>query len=226
MVILTLVLQLPMQQIKGYLLIEHHPTRGAERQLFEMSYLGRIGQLEASNNHLIQSPFLERGWVLQECAMSRRMLSFTMDDVIWQCSASTATEDNPVVNPSEPYFLANSNTDHPFYVVTPNRHATRIGWVADTLRYRWFRALDHYVYTKPSFPNKDMLRAIEGISFEVSRLSGETFAHGTLSSTLLPSLLWRPPIWYEDGNNTPSRGPSWHWSSLDSKRGFHLALQS
>lgn len=163
------------------------------------------------------SPLLRRGWVLQEYVLSRRMLSFTPDDVIWQCLESNASEVDPDLT-AELYDRESLINKPLFWVMTSSWMAVHGMSGKKALQYGWFTALDHYVTTTLTFPDKDVFRAIQGIGYEMQKLTGQTFAHGTLSDTLLPSLLWEDNHWFD--HTELRRQPSWHWSSLDTPRNF------
>ncbi|KAI1391620.1 heterokaryon incompatibility protein-domain-containing protein [Hypoxylon trugodes] len=158
--------------------------------LFELGVGRRFVQMERSFGRLLDGPLMKRGWVLQECALSRRMILFTRGDVIWHCSESTASEDNPDGTIDHEYHAGSSGdgiVGHPFWPL-------KLTWTADSvervLGYGWFTFLNHYIRTHLSFPDKDVLRAIEGIGREIQKLTGVVLSHGILGGT--PSHIIRP----------------------------------
>ncbi|KAH9995145.1 hypothetical protein F4779DRAFT_199790 [Xylariaceae sp. FL0662B] len=170
-----------------------------------------------------------RAWVIQETILSPRLLSFTNKQVIWQCLETAACEDfpepEPIVSynmpalatfwgPTDVVKLLNDDRyrypkgafDTVEYGVVKRNNQTR------SLEERWLLILEGYSKATLSFPEKDILRAIEGVGNHLAHITGQSYRHGMLSGCIEPSLLWRAYHPNPDFEKS-SLVPSWHWAS-------------
>ncbi|KAJ8128826.1 hypothetical protein O1611_g4805 [Lasiodiplodia mahajangana] len=165
-----------------------------------------------SSLHQMQSSsLLRRGWVLQECILASRMLSFGTGQVFWQCSelgASEASPDGILLNASE--VDARWAKLFPFWMLG-DAAAIHQNGIPES-RGQWMRALSTYCRSHLTYPEKDLFIALEGIVAELSKVSGGVFKYGMWDSTFLET------IFYDiNGNYLPATRnraqPTWHWSS-------------
>lgn len=185
---------------------------------------------------LRDSALMTRAWVLQERALSRRMVTFTREEIYWQCHESAATESYPVgwpkssierlindpfwsLSPSQsllrnvirrgPDRTTGSSSHHDDLVPRPRRPVT--------YQERWFSALSSYNAAKLTYPGKDKILAIDGIGMRLAELSHDAYSRGILAKTMPYALLWEnkePPT--RDPLTDHTNGlqyPSWHWAS-------------
>ncbi|KAK7912213.1 heterokaryon incompatibility protein [Apiospora marii] len=181
---------------------------------------------------LRDSSLMTRAWVLQERALSRRMVTFTREEIYWQCHESAATESYPVGWPKN---SIERLIDDPFWSLSPSqsllrnvirRGPSRTGSSDDgvgpkvrpvTYQERWFNALSSYNAAKLTYPAKDKILAIDGIGTRLAELSDDNYCRGILAKTMPYALLW-------ENKETPakhalakyaetSQYPSWHWAS-------------
>ncbi|KAI3318085.1 heterokaryon incompatibility protein-domain-containing protein [Xylariaceae sp. AK1471] len=217
-----------------FIIISWSPTKSQGYSSFEIELVPqrkRYSQISSfAFPDLAQCSLYKRGWVVQECVMACRMLSFTDSRIVWQCSIKAANE----LYPDREWhpFMNIRNYDRlpsPFWALTSNtrKEANDSSWITRPeyqhslhlwdVQMRWFVVLETYCQAELSYPDKDIIRAIEGVGSEFERLTGDTFSHGTLGSTLLDSLLWSIG---KTNQKKPNRGPTWHWSSFNEPKSF------
>ncbi|KAK7953018.1 hypothetical protein PG996_013908 [Apiospora saccharicola] len=176
---------------------------------------------------LRKSALMTRAWVLQERALSRRMVTFTREEIYWQCHESAATESYPV---GWPKASIERLIDDPFWSLSPGqsllrnvRRGKNTG-SSDrdllpearpvTYQERWFNALSSYNAAKLTYPAKDKILAIDGIGMRLAELSNDTYSRGILAKTMPYALLWENKELGPSRDLMPqSQYPSWHWAS-------------
>ena len=150
------------------------------------------------------APLNTRGWAFQEAALSRRMICFLEDQMLWKCSSKHESEDgllslfdaSPIKNDNVWNIwalLQKGDTGKPNYAV-------------------WYRMMENFSRRKLTF-EKDKLAAMAGIVEEFGGLVGDTPAMGLWRGDMLNGLLWR--------TDEPTRRldchdamPSWSWTSV------------
>lgn len=144
-------------------------------------------------------PLLDRGWVFQEMYLSKRVLHFGHQEVIWQCLSCSESE-----------------SDNQFY----STHA-RMGFL-DGLLDRWQNLINHYSGLTLSREN-DKLAALAAISQRAAqtRSAEDRFLAGLWQNTLLQDLTWEA---YHDfhRDDPPEKRiecivPSWSWASVKTR---------
>jgi hypothetical protein len=166
---------------------------------------------------LFEEPLMQRGWVVQERIMSRRVLHFGQQ-LFWECLQKAACETYPSGFPRM-YDRYNLNLFKPDY--------QRLDTVSESLDAGESRALDmlqiwHDVvrsYGSCDLTRKeDKLVAISGLAkafLKGMRLEGSDYLAGLWRMNLLHDLCW-----YGYAGRTRSqqyRAPSWSWASVDGK---------
>jgi hypothetical protein len=146
-------------------------------------------------------PLLWRAWVCQERRLSRRMLHFTANELVWECREGTSCE-------------CSANPEHVSWehLATPNHHSVYESWHGVIQEYS---SLDLTYET-------DKLPALSGLAQrELSARLSDRYLAGLWESSLLDDLLWhvsgdevdRPQEW---------RAPSWSWASTNSTISYSL----
>ncbi|KAF2966751.1 hypothetical protein GQX73_g6856 [Xylaria multiplex] len=155
-----------------------------------------------------RSPLTRRGWVLQECVLAPRMLSFG-EGIIWQCSEIAACESSPDGNK----LGFNDDTawaEFPFWAlknpVTDRRLRTYY------IKQRWTTTLEYYCQLRLTYPEKDLFKALDGIEAEIQRHSGTPFKYGILSLTFPEVLLYNISAGGPNDGHRLTKA-TWHWSS-------------
>ncbi|ORY60766.1 heterokaryon incompatibility protein-domain-containing protein [Pseudomassariella vexata] len=165
--------------------------------LYKVAVRPRIRSLWKS---IPETTWHNRGWVLQERTLSRRMIYYTKAKLYWSCFETTGDEQQ--VEPTAP---------------------VRISWRSinpERLGSFWQDLLSDYSRCSLSKP-KDRLAAIEGIRCKLeTRLSSNIHA-GVLDDGAGLNLLWytnKVPLSRFDDFHAPS----WTWASLRGSVAFSL----
>lgn len=172
---------------------------------------------------LYESPLMKRAWVLQECVLSTRMISFTKAQLFWQCSESAACEIFPspgVENDDDwtgqyPFWALTQPKDLHIFNITSSSEYTNVKNDLSGLQERWFNTLETYSQASLTYPDKDILKAIEGVGKSIANITRDTYIHGILQKTLPQALLWYPLYNKVGCFNRSGRAPTWHWASYD-----------
>lgn len=198
------------------LFIKWRPTTVEEESFysicvdFEITSAQRFNPLYQAFFELESSAMSKRAWVVQETVLSRRMLTFTKNQLIWQCSEGAACETAPAQSRESILEVERFSS---FW-------AAENGWVPPPslekctddipkLMRRWFNTFDKYCRADLSYPGKDRLKALAGVGEHFSRLTNRAYRYGILDGTLPQALLWASLK-----SRPTGIGPSWHWASL------------
>lgn len=143
-----------------------------------------------------QSPLSRRGWVLQERLLSRRILHFAKDELLWECMECSARERTAEC----------SKGDNGKRVIGPRQidDGTTIQIA------RWYDVICQYSGLDLTFDH-DVLAAIEGVSSTFMEATGLHYAAGLWQEHLPYGLLWyceHVRLLHSD-----SVAPTWSWAS-------------
>ncbi|TXB99764.1 hypothetical protein FocTR4_00014539 [Fusarium oxysporum f. sp. cubense] len=142
------------------------------------------------------SSLFERGWCLQEWILSPRILHWTANGLIWECSNGT----------NDCVLELGLSEDETQYICQILRSEKE-----EALGEGWPALVEHYTQRHLSFLS-DRLAAVEGIAGELSKLHGVDYFAGIFESRCLEQLFWRS----EDPQrllDTTDRFPTWSWLS-------------
>ncbi len=159
-------------------------------------------------NKLRESPLQRRAWVAQERALSRRTIHYDIDQVLFECDGSKATED---CVPVEEYAEAKA------WAKFRPAYEAKDGHPGGDFIWDWYEMVEDYT-ARALTQGSDKLPAVSGIAKIMERKTGESYVAGLWRSHLEFGLLWsrNPTNWL-----TPPppecgfRAPSWSWASLD-----------
>jgi hypothetical protein len=173
---------------------------------------GTLRSTDASQFAITNSPLSKRGWVLQEMALSPRILHFAQDQAYWQCRERVESEDGTLCIPhidGEPVVeRLKESLDRSLLVpnIIPENDLPLLWW-------SW--AVD---YSSRAFTKKDdKLYACAGMVRFYQQLSGSsTVVLGLLRQSLLKDLTWEFERDEPHHRNTTTNLPSWSWLGWDS----------
>jgi hypothetical protein len=136
-------------------------------------------------------PLLKRGWVFQERKLSRRMIHFGAEEVVWECKSDVARESGGYCS----------------------RRLLTTG--ADSLSARWKNYVRVYSELQLTF-EKDKLIALSGIAKRTAKLfPDDRYIAGLWERTLLSDLAWHNSR-YPAARPSTFCAPTWSWASIKS----------
>lgn len=142
---------------------------------------------------LEKSPLATRGWVFQERALSKRILHFTKDQVIWECEEGIFYEIAFPGRKSGPRHIKSRQ------IYELDRDVT------------WMDMVIKYSSCELTY-SKDKLTALSGLARMMQENSKDEYVAGMWRKDLEGGLLWNalkpaPRL-------PPQAGPSWSWASI------------
>lgn len=190
-------------------------TEVALRSTLRPEYNGavRLG-LCKKNVRATMMPLYQRGWALQERVLSRRLLIYTGDQILWECQQVKEAESGVLTTGLYSMRLPAGNGD---------KSAT-----AAELRECWSTLVKDFCESNISVES-DKLPAVAGLARTLHRMSGlggDEYLAGLWRSDLVNGLLWatRPvceqikkgvDLEVKTGLPTRYRAPSWSWAAVD-----------
>jgi hypothetical protein len=178
--------------------------------------------------HFLDSPLLQRAWVVQERAMSSKVIYFGRKMVFWECWGGSACELNPIhlVDYIAPGLQSGPTEKprrrkHQIPVWKPLLESRDHGTAMDAYRqvlFEWAQILSVYVKCELSYCT-DRLVAMSGLANrfrEILQLCKPDLSHrylaGHWEETLPWSLTWSS-AW--KATRFKDVAPSWSWASVD-----------
>jgi hypothetical protein len=156
-------------------------------------------------------PLLDRGWVLQECLLSPRIIYFIEEELSWACQEMEDCECGE--SDRDPY-TPQLASDRPLIL----RRSSQEGRLK--LLHDWRRVVHNYSKLDLTFPH-DALPALSGIVQVFARLFDDEYLAGLWRKSIMADLLWYRYIEPESKSyvydlvNTRWRAPSWSWVSTE-----------
>jgi hypothetical protein len=177
------------------------------------SYMkGTLRSTYASQFAIHDSSLRTRRWVLQEMALSSRILHFTHDQAYWQCRERVESEDGTLCIPREDDGPAPEHLEGRLNrgLLVPNAIPEN-----DLPHLWWSWAVD---YSARKFTKiEDRLCACAGITRFYQRLAGSSaVVLGLLRTRLLKDLTWQFKHDKPHRRITKTSLPSWSWLGWDS----------
>jgi hypothetical protein len=166
-------------------------------------------------------PLFNRAWIYQEMRLSRRVLHFSAQEIIWVCRTEQRSEsgdnDQDLTTATKDSFKGCKDIIVPYSHL--QQHPTRL----------WYRMIQEYTRLQLSV-KEDKMVAVAGIAQRVERLiSGDRYLAGLWEKSLLLDVLWER-TWDSPRRPRIARYPSWSWASLDGQvswnTGSDRALES
>ncbi|KAI1734006.1 heterokaryon incompatibility protein-domain-containing protein [Xylaria scruposa] len=199
----------PLWYIPGIRKMHWTSTKREGRKPYLITEACTDGHVVHAFETLDNSVLLTRGWVLQECALAPRMLSFGADKIFWQCAQLGACEgDIDGILSSRSRQLSS-----PFWVFENPYFSNQLS--VQEIGVRWMLTLTDYCHrSRLTYPDKDLLVALDGIGAKLAKTSGSRFKYGIWDMTLPEALLYKPDSCRDIVPSTKNKTrPTWHWSS-------------
>lgn len=174
------------------------------------------------------APLSKRGWAIQERLLSRRVLHFAENMILWECHDCRATELDPQgLIPIGPDDIPDISSEF----MTKCRDLYAKGPGSDNFMDEWYQFIPAYTKSDFTFVS-DRLPAVSGIATIIQKHSQQSYVAGLWESDIPRGLAWQSftPFRFETAHlidpriiNNPAKGesqlvfPSWSWAS---SRGF------
>ncbi|RSM04775.1 hypothetical protein CDV31_009866 [Fusarium ambrosium] len=158
------------------------------------------------------APLNQRGWVLQEGILSRRMVHFSKKQLVWECKTKVASEDGLVV-------LRKDRIVRPFALSTI--------WLSPSSRYEEWDAVVQDYSSRLLSKTKDKMLALAGATSRFMQLLGDKPLLGLWRRDLRAGLLWRATEPRDRVNAVGLKSiPSWSWMVVDGPIMFNAKQRS
>lgn len=162
----------------------------------------------------------QRGWTLQEDLLSWRTLSYTSNEIIWQCRTCKSWETGTTTKqgPRETFVRFKQILAEP----SPGHATTRSPAQQARIYEAWYNAVSLYSVRTLTYL-EDRLPAISGIAQKIAIETEDRYFAGLWEKDMLYGLLWSPNP-HEGLSKKPRTdlvqsshyiGPSWSWVSLN-----------
>jgi hypothetical protein len=198
------------------------PTKEGVEQIMQMRR--RIYHFDTTEAF----PLLQRGWVFQERIISRRMLHFAQQELIWECMETEDCECGFVQHCLGAHSSIPRKSMYLRHREEPKFH-----------QYIWREIVASYSALKLTY-EKDIFLALAGVAQDHMTTRRSRYLAGLWEDSLPKDLLWytraRSRVFPGDDPNkltvrpSPGRAPSWSWASVettisyDEHPGFSPAL--
>ncbi|KAK0667047.1 heterokaryon incompatibility protein-domain-containing protein [Cercophora samala] len=205
-------------------------VEGPDGQLFELLLRTKLSDrhlplpwgVDHHENRKKYFPLLTRAWVFQERLLSRRLLHFTKEELLFECAELLACECYPGIGRHE--YRPKHSEPLDKRIVSLSQAALRASKkMPENLEEAaaleidetpWVRAVECFTALSLTFP-RDKLPALSGVAKQIQKRMrpGDEYLAGLWRSTLLADLCW----WSVGFKQVPQRwrGPSWSWVSID-----------
>lgn len=149
----------------------------------------------------MRAPLNTRGWTFQESTLSRRMVCFPEDQMLWKCSTKHESEDGLLNN----FSVSNGGIWNVW------AHLQQMDGENRSYQF-WYTMMEQYSRRQLTFDN-DKLAALAGIIDEFKAHLKDDPVLGLWRGDMLKGLLWRTE---EATNRIECTGvlPSWSWASV------------
>ena len=149
-------------------------------------------------------PLLQRGWVLQERLLSRRLLHFAFDELIWECERDVWCECGGSQDGLEKDLRALYRKGPRFWEQGPH--------------FIWHKVVEEYTRLELTY-SSDRAVAVLGIARDMELTRKRRYVCGLWEDTLVSDLAWRAGDPNQAGDPNPSKlpGPTWSWISISGR---------
>jgi hypothetical protein len=165
-------------------------------------------------------PADSRAWILQETALSPRVLLYGETMLAWLCNTRHCTErgDNVLHDTTNHYVMAPRLPHHlrhaVDYEVTDIAWQMASRWIMMESSTWWAKIVQNYSTRTLSFGD-DKLPAISGCARAIQALNKDVYYAGLWKKTLMNDLLWQSVEGTKATRPEKYRAPSWSWAAID-----------
>lgn len=180
-----------------------------------------------------RSLLFDRGWCLQEWILSPRILHWTANGLVWECSHGFFWEGQTGFQEKDPEVFGDAPGDDDArqtddclldFGVNAGGKASQIlhSGEKEALGEAWTELVSQYSQMHLTVPS-DRLAAIQGIASQLSNRHGVEYFAGVFRSRCADHLMWRTED-YETSTGVNGDFPSWSWAN--SRRGISFGTIS
>ena len=162
---------------------------------------------------VLESPLLERAWVIQELILAPRTLHFTSSEIIFECSQIAASQSysDGLVGQYGEIQLCKIDLPQSLPLSSSGEHSTSLEKMR--ILESWHHMVRLYSKGRLSFAQQDKLVAIRGLASSLCDL--KHYACGLWKFFMQEQLFWDVPT-HSPGRTRDRLGfPSWSWASVD-----------
>ncbi|RSL88965.1 hypothetical protein CEP52_015057 [Fusarium oligoseptatum] len=185
----------------------------------EMSSSGSVNEVVIRSappewhKEIKHSPLLQRGWAIQERYLSKRILHFTSNCVLWECDRLRATEADP--SGSQMELIRRTPDGDPGFISIfrgnqDDNSEVQLGW-------RSF--IESYAGTLFSYPS-DRLPALSGIAESMKHRIGGNYIAGLWENSIHQDLCWMVIEPFSESFQKVHTLPSWSWATVGKRVSF------
>jgi hypothetical protein len=170
----------------------------------------------SARQDVLHQPLSKRAWTFQEYTMAPRILHFTREQIIWQCTTYLASEDNQ-------YSMFDNELPKSSIEKVREREWTRIAdsWFEKrryfTLKQTgWYDIIETFTSRSITY-TADILPAVGAIVQQIQSYTQSEYCAGLWRggpNTFYYNLLWETDKRYEAPVRADNGSPSWSWSSI------------
>lgn len=173
---------------------------------------------------IIDSPLLQRAWVVQERLMAPRNLHFGKRQLAFECGEWIACETFPVGYP-EKYVLSERYWKEHCSLRAAFPKGRLESYTVDTMRCAWALLLDVFAKGQLS-KSENKLAAIFGIAVDMGKYVGSPYVAGLWTDLLLEQLLWLVEASAKDlkARTLIYQAPTWSWAAVNNPMKGFFAL--
>jgi hypothetical protein len=151
-------------------------------------------------------PLLKRGWVFQERLLSRRIIHFANEEVVWECMERTTCECSRATTTWPASSRIDNKSQHHTSIANSSRADLADGWRGMVMSYTAMKL----TYARDVFP------ALSGLVKSIELEKQSKYVGGLWLDSFAVDMLWRL---VNNTNSIDSRpkqylAPSWSWASV------------
>lgn len=198
---------------------------GRERALYarlaQFPFFDDRADVRSDPHSLGESHLSRRGWCFQEVLLARRTLSYSKDEVLWDCMESISCEcrlDGSVRHAKQQRRLSTTPqlTSHfPFLELFQEARTTPSDTNTRNIYKKWYAMLEEYTGRNLTYPS-DRLPAFSGLATLMADVNHDSYHAGLWKSQLPYALLWvrHSRVPFERSEKRGDWAPSWSWASV------------
>jgi hypothetical protein len=202
---------------------ENGKERALYARLAQFPFFDDRADVRSDPHSLGESHLSRRGWTFQEVLLARRTISYSKDEVLWDCmeriscecrlDGSIRSQRDERRNSNKP--MTQLTIHSPFLELFQEGRQTPSEDNTAKLYAKWYAMLEDYTGRNLTYPS-DRLPAFSGLATMMSDVVNDTYFAGLWESQIPYALLWvrHSRIPFERHQSRGDWAPSWSWASV------------